>query len=111
MDVLQGLVTINPRYSPKLIQERALESPAATLKTMVCCLCMLGQQLLQARTCNLGTGFRTPLSCFTPKMVLQARVVEIVGSVGLFFAKLKVDDITGRSDDMEQVRTRAAEAR
>ena len=35
LDVVMGLVTINPRYSPKLIQEQSLASPMETLKTVV----------------------------------------------------------------------------
>jgi hypothetical protein len=33
--VIQGLVTINPRYSPKLVQERSLAGPLETMKTLV----------------------------------------------------------------------------
>lgn len=35
LDVVMGLVTINPRYSPILIQEQSMATPMDTLKTAV----------------------------------------------------------------------------
>jgi hypothetical protein len=44
-------------------------------------------------------------------MIVQARVVEIVYRLGLFYLKLKVDDITGATEEPSQVQERAAELR
>jgi alanine dehydrogenase len=35
IDVVMGLVSINPRYSPKVIQEQAMSSPIDVIKTLV----------------------------------------------------------------------------
>lgn len=103
---MAGLVTISPRYSPKLVQERALGSPAETFKTMV--------RHISMNTMHLQTRFK-PIRLFSCSLArcapVQARVWEIVFKLSMFWGKLKFDDLTGQTDEPEQVKQRAAELR
>ena len=44
-------------------------------------------------------------------LVLQGRVAQVLTAVGMFFAKLKLDEIRGNTDDPATVKKRSAQLR